>query len=230
MCALPAQTWSRPPQKQENPDILNNRHGQEVKASLIWRALNANTPHMLSGSDSQTRPVSEKQRGGRRSSQYLLHLKGPGQGLPWKWLCEFQERLNRWTGRRGSLREVEGSRQTARRSDNNSDVCLDGLLFSTGWYWVGINAPSRNHNTNESAWLQLVAFYNICVKISPHTLSHGAHMGGKGSNPATFVQLNVRMHDISGPKIQLCNHLLTLISFQTCLCSVECKRRYVENV
>ncbi len=106
------------PRKQENPDILDNRHGQEVKASLMWRALNANTLHTLSGSDSQTRPVSEKQRGG---SQYLLHLKGPGQELSWKWLFEFQKRLSRWTGRPGSLREVEESRQTARRSDKNSD-------------------------------------------------------------------------------------------------------------
>ncbi len=24
-------------------------------------------------------------------------------------------------------------------------VCLDALLFITGWYWVGINVPSRNH-------------------------------------------------------------------------------------
>lgn len=38
-------------------------------------------------------------------------------------------------------------------------VCLDGLLFITGWYWVGIKAPSRNHNTNQSAWLQLEALY-----------------------------------------------------------------------
>ncbi len=146
-CALPARTWSWPPRKQENPYILDNRHGQEVK--LVWCEELWMQTHSTRCQDLTPRPgrsARNSEAGGAPVNIYSIwrdRVKGY-HGSDYSnsrsvWADEREARVFERGGR---------SRQTARQSDKNSDGLSGRAAFHYRWYWVGINAPSRNTQMN----------------------------------------------------------------------------------